>query len=440
MGEAKLYGKSGGGMKIDGIIADYYAYAGQNISAGDFVEFINGIANSDVKSGAENIFQTGLVVNTRAELIDSNKVFIAYHERDNDMFYSFVATISGMTVTLGTKYTLNGYGANAININKLSSTKVVLTFDSGNYVYAVVATISGTTITFGTTTSCGTGYKTTDMKSCLIDTNKVLIAFKDITSNYNYGRAICATISDSTVIFGSSTMYIFNKASTDLISLLCIEKDKIIIGYTDIGNSNYGAVIIGTVSGTSITFGSEYVFNSAATYLITMGLVSDNKVIIAFQDRGRSNYGIAIVATISGTSALFGSEYVFRRNSAYIYDICSIFENVALIAHGQTNGLITKANVLGDIIAFGEEYSFREIATYDISLCSMFGSHLLACYTSASDTATRDGGACVVKFGEYETQVRKATLSTFNGVAKTSGTGGTDTTHGGILSVYVPNI
>ena len=42
MGEAKLYGKSGGGMKIDGIIASYPVYTGQTINAGDFVEIIDG--------------------------------------------------------------------------------------------------------------------------------------------------------------------------------------------------------------------------------------------------------------------------------------------------------------------------------------------------------------------------------------------------------------
>ena len=40
MGIAKLYSQSGAGDKINGIIQDYYAYAGENISAGDFVEFV----------------------------------------------------------------------------------------------------------------------------------------------------------------------------------------------------------------------------------------------------------------------------------------------------------------------------------------------------------------------------------------------------------------
>ena len=45
MAEAKLYGQNKGGMSINGIIKDYYAYAGENISAGDLVEYVNGIAS-----------------------------------------------------------------------------------------------------------------------------------------------------------------------------------------------------------------------------------------------------------------------------------------------------------------------------------------------------------------------------------------------------------
>ena len=40
---------------------------------------------------------------------------------------------------------------------------------------------------------------------------------------------------------------------------------KVVIAYRDQGNSGYGTVIVGTVSGTSINFGSAVVFESANT-------------------------------------------------------------------------------------------------------------------------------------------------------------------------------
>ena len=40
-----------------------------------------------------------------------------------------------------------------------------------------------------------------------------------------------------------------------------VEDGRVFIAYRDGGNSNQGTAIIGTVSGTSISFGSETVFN-----------------------------------------------------------------------------------------------------------------------------------------------------------------------------------
>lgn len=49
MGIAKLYGQSGsGGFKPNGIIQDYYVYAGERIEKGDFVELLTG-SNGDEK-------------------------------------------------------------------------------------------------------------------------------------------------------------------------------------------------------------------------------------------------------------------------------------------------------------------------------------------------------------------------------------------------------
>ena len=38
---------------------------------------------------------------------------------------------------------------------------------------------------------------------------------------------------------------------------------KVVIAYSDGGNSSYGTAVVGTCSGTTISFGSEVVFESA---------------------------------------------------------------------------------------------------------------------------------------------------------------------------------
>jgi len=64
---------------------------------------------------------------------------------------------------------------------------------------------------------------------------------------------------------------------------------KIVVAYTDNGNGSYGTAVVGTVSGTSISFGSPVVFNSQQTYDVrnTYDPVN-NKVVIAYRDSGNS--------------------------------------------------------------------------------------------------------------------------------------------------------
>lgn len=86
-----------------------------------------------------------------------------------------------------------------------------------------------------------------------------------------------------------------------------------VVAYRDGSAGNYGKAVVGTVSGTSISFGTEVDFNAASTTNIGIGFDSTaNKAVIAFRDDGNSDYGTAVVGTVSGTSISFGSEAVFK--------------------------------------------------------------------------------------------------------------------------------
>ena len=89
--------------------------------------------------------------------------------------------------------------------------------------------------------------------------------------------------------------------------------NKVVIAYRDNGNSDYGTAVVGTVSGTSISFGTPVVFESANSQQTSVTFdSSNNKVVIGYKDEGNSSHGTAIVGTVSGTSISFGSAVVFN--------------------------------------------------------------------------------------------------------------------------------
>ena len=100
-------------------------------------------------------------------------------------------------------------------------------------------------------------------------------------------------------------------ASASIASTFDSASNKVVIAYKDAGNSGYGTATVGTVSGSSISFGTPVVFvsteadNIAATFDST-----NNKIVIAFRKLAGSDPGTAVVGTVSGTSISFGSEKV----------------------------------------------------------------------------------------------------------------------------------
>ena len=145
--------------------------------------------------------------------------------------------------------------------------------------------------------------------------NKVVYAYRD-NLNSDYGTAVVGTVaSDNSITFGTPVVYSSAGQSDENTITFDSSNNKVVIAYQDDGNSSYGTAIVGTVSGTSISFGSATVFNSGRTEYLSATFDSNlNKVVIAYQDDPNSSRGTAVVGTVSGTSISFGSEVVFTTD------------------------------------------------------------------------------------------------------------------------------
>ena len=248
----------------------------------------------------------------------NNKVVIAYRDRGNsDRGKCRVGTVSGTSISFGSSTAFeDGDITHTAATFDSSNNKVIIAYrdytDGQNgYGTAVVGTVSGTSISFGTevrfsSVSIGSPSATFDSSN-----NKVVIAFKD-DGNTNHGKAVVGTVSGTSISFGSSTTF-ESAPAVNMSTVFDSSNNKVVITYYDAGNSSYGTAVVGTVSGTSISFGTPVVFESASTDYNSATFDSNsNKVIIAYKDEGNSNYGTVIVGTVSGTSISFGSPLVYE--------------------------------------------------------------------------------------------------------------------------------
>ena len=177
---------------------------------------------------------------------------------------------------------------------------------------AIVGTVSGTSISFGTPVTYGS--VASNYFDSVYDANaqKVVIVYQ--TTNDN-GIAIVGTVSGTSISFGSATQ-LENSRNSELSIAYDSANQKVVVAYKDIENSNHGTAVVGTVSGTSISFGTPAVFNAATSTDNSITYDSNSgKVVIAYYDGGNSNHGTAVVGTVSGTSISFGSEVVFEASN-----------------------------------------------------------------------------------------------------------------------------
>lgn len=242
---------------------------------------------------------------------------------------------------------------------------------------AVVGLVSGTNITFGFNTVFETGSTTLISATYDANTQRVVIAYRDV-GNSSFGTAVVGTVSGDTISFG--TPVVFESANTEAISatydsnLQCV-----VIAYRDNGNSGFGTAIVGTVSGTSISFGTAVVFASGGTFNTSATYDSgQQKVLIAYRNASGSNFGTAIVGTVSGTSISFGTAVVFRSvNTINISATYDSSQQKVVIVSGQFgttfSGTAIVGTVSGTSISFGTAGSFGGAttvlmsATYDSS-------------------------------------------------------------------------
>ena len=290
------------------------------------------------------------------------------------------------------------YESSAFDSN---SNKVVISYrnsaisDKG---YAIVGTVSGSSISFGTPVifnNGGTNHTSTIFDS---NSNKIVIAYQD-SGNSSYGTAIIGTVSGTSISFG--TEVVFNSGNTDNItSTFDSNSNKVVIAYRDQGNSQYGTAIVGTVSGTSISFGSEVVYNSSGTVYNGSTFDSNsNKVVIVYRDDGNSSRGTAIVGTVSGTSISFGSEVIFDSDrsdgNVATFDSNS---NKVVVAYQDPNNSDAAQAIVGTVS--GTSISFGSAVVIDtnayIYFAASFDSNANKVLISYIDKGNSNYGTAVV--------------------------------------------
>lgn len=264
------------------------------------------VSGTSISFGTAVVFNSTNSTNNSAVFdSSSNKVVISWSDVSNGFYgTSKVGTVSGTSISFGTAvvfrsaFVLPYYQSSTFDS---SSNKVVIAYRYlSNPSEAVVGTVSGTSISFGTPVAVVAGVQSTDMSATFdSNSNKVVITYALSTGA---GQAVVGTVSGTSISFGSAVNYAAASTTFTNRSVASFDSNsnKVVITYASSGSTT-GEVIVGTVSGTSISFGTPVVFEAAAVdYVGSTFDSTNNKVVIVYEDDGNSSYGTGVVFQTAG--------------------------------------------------------------------------------------------------------------------------------------------
>ena len=344
---------TGGGINVSSgvITATSFVGSGANLTGIDAAPSVSGIASGTIANGAPIcMYDDGKLaaVTGTAGYRASTTPFITEHSAGapelNDLVYD-TAQNQYISVYHGT-----GSGSNRI--------------------HAKVGTVSGTTITWGaeqTIVSAGNP----DQPDALYDTvnNKLIVLYRNAADNSRGYCAVCA-ISGTTITGGTPVA-----VTTGAINRFCMTQDpvqdKIVVFWEDADASpTQGKAIVGEVNAsgnTSSWAGETQYCPSRPFYPNAAFWPGQNKVVCSFQHYSVAEKGAIIAGTVSGNTITFGTiqyyETQYQVNSSLSYDSANEKMLISWVCGSNASYFpkVCSATLSGTTFTFGTTHGVKGV-------------------------------------------------------------------------------
>jgi hypothetical protein len=164
---------------------------------------------------------------------------------------------------------------------------------------------------------------------------------------------------------GSAATYSSGNNAFNQVSLLTT--NTVINIYEDIANSNLGTAVVGTISGTTISWGTPAVFSGTnAIAQCSIVALSATQAIVCYRDTADSDKGKAVILDISGTTITVNSPVTFASTGIDAVSVTMLTSSSALVVWNDPNTLVGSSMVLsisGSNITTNSEFDFAPLAT-----------------------------------------------------------------------------
>jgi len=342
-------------------------------SEGELSDIIEIIDGNNLSCVGNTVFSTKHAGYVSIAKLDDN-IFVCVFENNYTNGQAFIFSISNNTFTLGSKYTFFNDKLDNVKCSKIDSSRFLITYSDRQSSYearAIIGIRSDYNISFGSIYTFHS--QASNISSCVMNDSEFIAGYLDDSNSYKLNYKICTISNEDEISFGSaypityaSTVgnFIIEKATEDTFvalwtrssaylssSINTISNNTITIGAENTSippyqSSDYyrlcvlnsstflitlsaqaspyeGKILVGSISGTNISYGSTYQFNgSARAESNDITRLLDDSAILFYVDNGNSDYMTLRVAHINGTTISFDNKKICS-NYAYVPGIFS---------------------------------------------------------------------------------------------------------------------
>lgn len=327
------------------------------------------------------------------------------YTEDGKMFIAKVIPVSffkadrpvytDITVTFGSIYTVYNSSSNYFSlVKKVSDNSVIIAYKdagSGSFLRTKIGTISGTVLSFGNETGIAIMSNYVDLEE--LSTNKFLIAYQ---RDDNTGGVIVLNISGTTITTGTELIFEGTTIQPSLPDLLRLSDTRMILLYTKSTTTQDRRIKVLDISGNTITAGSAYAWASGDIYASwtndALGYISSTQFIVVYRTyTGGAYKGRAFIGTVSGTSISYGTTYEWVNTGAGQPNIVMLNSTKGVIlGRNSTDRYLNAvvANISGTTITFGSVYSNSINSAYQYGI-KLSESSVLIAYSDLTNSYMR---------------------------------------------------
>ncbi|PQJ79235.1 T9SS type A sorting domain-containing protein [Polaribacter porphyrae] len=287
---------------------------------------VNSFAQREITLGTNTTYNPSITQMGKTERIDDTHVITTF--RDGSLATSsdikvMIGNVSGTTITYGATVTVEADTNRYNSIEVISSTQAIISYEYDHPSGTSFDTGYSRVITFDTDTNTITNvgaavdFSSGDVDAAFSFNPIQMVKLTDTTFAIHYadsadnGVIKIGTVSGTTITYGAAQTYTTGDVQNLYISAL--SSTKIVMTFEDDGDSDKGTAVIGDISGNIVTFGAEYEFNTTPISYTAVTAISETQFVVIYIIDDANDYGYAKVGTVSGNTITFStSSYQFE--------------------------------------------------------------------------------------------------------------------------------